>query len=180
MIAELFYPKELKKVIADLRAKDDLNEEALKSLNGYIIKRFFIVSLVSCFIFIPSIYLSESMAVKSVCVFLLMFMVFYLVNEIVSILKKFPVVFSSGVDATARVSQFSVYGMVNSTWQLFYEYEIGAKKYKCNTGRISSWFDCKHYKQHDLIDIYYISNAPHYSAPAIPSLVKIFKLNKKS
>lgn len=33
MIAELFYPKELKQVIADLRAKDDLNEEALKSLN---------------------------------------------------------------------------------------------------------------------------------------------------
>jgi len=32
MIAELFYPKELKQDIADLRAQDDLNEEAVKSL----------------------------------------------------------------------------------------------------------------------------------------------------
>lgn len=32
-IAELFYPEELKEIIADLRAKDDLNKLALKSLN---------------------------------------------------------------------------------------------------------------------------------------------------
>ncbi len=29
MIAKLFYPKELKEIIVDLRAKDDLNEDAL-------------------------------------------------------------------------------------------------------------------------------------------------------
>ena len=33
MIVELFYPYELKRVIEDLRANDDLNEEALKTLN---------------------------------------------------------------------------------------------------------------------------------------------------
>lgn len=32
MFAELFYPKELKEVIADLRAKGDLNEVALKTM----------------------------------------------------------------------------------------------------------------------------------------------------
>ena len=31
MISTLFYPKELKDIIADLKAKDDLNEDALKS-----------------------------------------------------------------------------------------------------------------------------------------------------
>lgn len=35
MIAELFYPKELKEIIAELRAKDDLNEKALDHLNDY-------------------------------------------------------------------------------------------------------------------------------------------------
>lgn len=34
MIAEWFYPKEFKDVIADLRAKDDLNEEALSRVNN--------------------------------------------------------------------------------------------------------------------------------------------------
>ncbi len=33
MIAELFYPKELKKRIADLRKNNDLNEKALRNLN---------------------------------------------------------------------------------------------------------------------------------------------------
>ena len=33
MIAALFYPKELKEVIADLRAKGDLNERALRNFN---------------------------------------------------------------------------------------------------------------------------------------------------
>ena len=33
MIEELFYPKELKEIIADLRAKNDLNEKPLKALN---------------------------------------------------------------------------------------------------------------------------------------------------
>ena len=38
MIAELFYPKELKDIIADLRAKGDLNEVALSRLNLLVIK----------------------------------------------------------------------------------------------------------------------------------------------
>ncbi len=52
MIAELFYPKELKGVIADLRAKDDLNEEALQRLNRYILRKFKIY-LVICLAFMP-------------------------------------------------------------------------------------------------------------------------------
>ena len=36
MIAELLYPKELKEIIADLRAKDDLNEKAISNLNRQV------------------------------------------------------------------------------------------------------------------------------------------------
>lgn len=36
MIVELFYPRELKEIIADLRAKDDLNEKPLDILNNYL------------------------------------------------------------------------------------------------------------------------------------------------
>ncbi|PCJ98120.1 MAG: hypothetical protein COA45_08175 [Zetaproteobacteria bacterium] len=38
MIVELFYPSELKDVIEDLRANDDLNEEALRSLSSFVHK----------------------------------------------------------------------------------------------------------------------------------------------
>ncbi|MGH1378507.1 MAG: hypothetical protein ACRBB3_06765 [Alphaproteobacteria bacterium] len=50
MIAELFYPKELKEIIADLRAKDNLNEEALKGIRRqplvFAVLWLFIVCLV--------------------------------------------------------------------------------------------------------------------------------------
>ena len=49
-IAELFYPQELKETIADLRAKDDLNKEALARLNNYIKKRLK-NALIICFVF---------------------------------------------------------------------------------------------------------------------------------
>lgn len=48
-IAEIFYPKELKDVIADLRAKDDLNEEALGVLRSSPFV-FLIVLGTSCFL----------------------------------------------------------------------------------------------------------------------------------
>lgn len=38
MIAELFYPRELKEIITDLRAKGDLNEEAKKNINCFFYK----------------------------------------------------------------------------------------------------------------------------------------------
>jgi len=50
MIAELFYPKELKQVIADLRAKDDLNEEALKHFNWPIHKVLWPIFLLIIFV----------------------------------------------------------------------------------------------------------------------------------
>jgi hypothetical protein len=46
MIAELFYPKELKEVIKDLREKDDLNEEALGLLNNKVNYFYFPVLLI--------------------------------------------------------------------------------------------------------------------------------------
>ena len=47
MIAELFYPKELKDIIADLRAKDDLNEKPLKSLYWVVDFIYFPLFLIS-------------------------------------------------------------------------------------------------------------------------------------
>ena len=51
MIAELFYPKKLKEVIADLRAKDDLNELALKEIKRKIYIEL-IISLIIILMFI--------------------------------------------------------------------------------------------------------------------------------
>jgi hypothetical protein len=48
MIAELFYPKELKEVIKDLGIKGDLNEEAIKAINWHAgIKAFIYIAIIS-------------------------------------------------------------------------------------------------------------------------------------
>ncbi len=47
MVVELFYPRGLKDVIADLRAKDDLNAEALDALNYQVYVRLAIFPILA-------------------------------------------------------------------------------------------------------------------------------------
>jgi hypothetical protein len=60
MIAELFYPKELKEIIADLRAKGDLNEEAVKAIRytPYVFGALWLVVFVIIFISDPGLKLT--------------------------------------------------------------------------------------------------------------------------
>ena len=51
MLAELFYPKELKKIIADLRAENDLNEEAYSLLQYQIYLRLILMPLLAILFF---------------------------------------------------------------------------------------------------------------------------------
>lgn len=45
MIVEFFYPRELKDIIAELRAKDDLNEEVIQNLNKIVYIGLFIYGI---------------------------------------------------------------------------------------------------------------------------------------
>lgn len=45
MIAELFYPKQLKRVVSDLRARGDLNERALEKINRLCFSYIFLTVL---------------------------------------------------------------------------------------------------------------------------------------
>ena len=47
MVIELFYPKKMKDAIDELRSKDDLNEEVLKSLNRSAYLLFFLTVILS-------------------------------------------------------------------------------------------------------------------------------------
>ena len=65
-IAELFYPKELKQVIADLRAKDDLNEQALRLLNIEVVT--FCILWIIIFFSMVSFYSSFWVYVTLICI----------------------------------------------------------------------------------------------------------------
>ncbi len=54
MIAELFYPKELKQTIADLRAKGDLNEAALKEINQNVWFSFICSGVVTAIVLVKN------------------------------------------------------------------------------------------------------------------------------
>lgn len=54
MIAALFYPKELKAIIADLRAKGDLNEAALKEINQNVWFSFICSAVVSAIVLVKN------------------------------------------------------------------------------------------------------------------------------
>ncbi len=50
IIEKLFYPRELKETIFDLRKKGDLNEEALGRLHGFLTQMLFVWGFI-CFLF---------------------------------------------------------------------------------------------------------------------------------
>ena len=57
MIAELFYPRELKEIISELESKNDLNDEAKWNLDLFFIRNFIGWSLLGCaVIFLWSLY----------------------------------------------------------------------------------------------------------------------------
>lgn len=89
MIAEWFYPKELKEIIADLRAKDTLNEEALNMLKAETISRIKYAFGFSVFIFFPVFFMANSITVleKNLLIFCGMAMMLFflpLKNYIIS------------------------------------------------------------------------------------------------
>lgn len=57
MIAELFYPKELKEIFADLRAKGDLNEDALKEIKKNVWFSFICSAVISLIILVKNSFL---------------------------------------------------------------------------------------------------------------------------
>lgn len=123
MIAELFYPKELKNVIADLRAKGELNEAALKRMNSFVMKR--VAIYIGCLLFFTFIILViEQNIIKAFFSFSILFCIYEFCKEVVLYLGRCAILYTDGIAISGKclhVSQNGIYGITSSK-NIGYEY----------------------------------------------------------
>lgn len=175
MIAELFYPKELKGIIVDLRAKDDLNEEALKRLDGYImstLKKFIIVT-----IFFSLILFHPKSGIETVILILfsLVFMVFILFLDMRGNVKKFFIPYNYNKFTKGFVESC---GSHRGAYGMTYNFLLDGVNNRSFMNRVSAGLVRETFQKGDSVLICYDPENFDYNVPFIPSLAKLFYLRK--
>lgn len=179
MIAELFYPKELKEIIADLRAKDELDEYVLGRLNDFfhltLVNSLFLSSIPLVVLFIPD----QGKVVLFVCVLTSIFIFISYHYKIRKLVSDYAQRYCRGNKTTAKVTKyFKSSGAGGAIWRLDYKYKIGEREYSTSKTEIPNYFFHKRYYEGDIIDIYYDPFDQSQSVPVVPKLIKILKLRK--
>ena len=136
MIAEHFYPKELKGVIADLQVKAILDGESLDQMNRSIKKRIIVGVGFSIFIVLLSLLLDHVYSILLVNI-LALYSIYSVLRDVYSDLKIFPVLYSLNSRTEGIVTRIFDTGIITvvpvCSWGLGYEYSVNGNQY---TGRV--------------------------------------------
>ncbi len=177
MIAELFYPKELKQIIADLRAKDDLNEDALKNFDSYVyrtLKSFvFVIFLGGLFLFHPKAGW-DAWVLVSVSFPLMLLGFEYLLSRYV---KQYLRLYNFG-KFTSGVCES--YGVHRGCFGMTSIFSLDGTERRSHIKSVDVILKGKPYKKGDSVLIAYDPQSPDNNVPFIPSLADVFYLRKES
>ncbi|PCJ99043.1 MAG: hypothetical protein COA45_06255 [Zetaproteobacteria bacterium] len=176
MIAELFYPKELKDIIADLRAKDDLNEGALGQFDKYITSTLKKIILINLFFSLILLHPKAGMDTGLFIIFVALVMVFSLFYEVRISMKKLFNPYNYGSFFTGTIESFGSHRGVYGMTCLF---TFNGKATKSYLRRIPAGLINEKYKKGDLVLICYDPENPDRNVPFIKSLADIFYLRKE-
>lgn len=180
MIAELFYPKELREVIADLKAKDDLNEAALRRMNGFIYKRLGVYLGMSSVAFLLAVFGAQVTWERYFFVFSGLVLLPFGPWELLPILKIFPVTYAKGKKVDGQVKRFYIFGLTNAGWKITYLFFYENKKRIGSTFRLTRWIKPYRYSEGDPIKVYVNPEKPEQNVPLTPSLYSLFQLRKEN
>ena len=175
MIAELFYPKELKEIIADLRAKDDFNEVALVRLNKYImstLKKFVMVNLFfSLFLLHPK----AGIDVALLIVFCLFMMLISILYELIRCTRKFSKLYNYGGFVRGSVEAFETHRGAYGMSCLF---SLNGVERRSHMYSVRIGLRRKKYIRNDSVLVAYDLENPNHNIPFIESLADMFYLRK--
>ncbi len=181
MIAELFYPKELKDIITDLRAKGDLNEDALDRVNGDSLTKRLVLIILAGVSIVASFYVSDDV----VSILLKICSIFFLLLSFLPVpsINRFIMPYVCGVQTTADVVS-SFYELIpyhgHKGWCIRYEFfDQKGHKHKGIQGGISR-SDVKNGEINagDDIEVFYLSSKPSANAPFLKSQHRKFFIRK--
>ncbi len=162
-IVELFYPKELKEIIADLCAKDDLNEAALKILNKNIN-----LALIFWALIVWAAYLGKSYTVFSILLIALP-VIFW--SSYKRWFEHYMRPYIKGKKATGVVSDIKYY-----RHSIEYYFNVERKTYKMP--KISCWQKVTRPQIGDSMTVYLDPIREGYVMPNLTDLKRFFHLKK--
>ncbi len=177
MIAELFYPKELKKIIADLRAKDDLNEDALARMNDFIYKKVKI-TMVFVGILVVILLTQQDIAPGFLCFIFAALVSYAFFKDVIFYLRMYPCLYSGGrvIEGKSISSYSSLFAP--GGWGVTYEYEVAGKMYRKHTGQIHLHFKGMIPKNGEKVSVFYKAKNPDINTIFIVRLYELFNLRR--
>lgn len=182
MIAEFFYPKELKDIIADLRAKDDLDNEALEKMDAFIYKRLAVYVFTGVFFIFLGLVVARTDITIAIIIFLigifLSIHAFY--SQAISLLKQYPFLYLMNNITSGECLNFYKHGLYGAVaaWRVKYKYKINGIEYIGITEKITVGRWTTRFKKGDEIVVFYDAQNPERSVPFTPPLYSIFNLKK--
>ena len=171
-------------MVADLRAKGQLNSNALAWMNEYVYWRIFIYFCCAVFFVIGGIAMAQKghIAISLIFFSSISVFVFYCKAELIRMLKFYPVLYLNGETTEGIVSGLFKKGTGNSIlptgWELRYKYKINLNEYSSSTKFIPRWIVKPTYQKNDAVTVFYDPDNPERSVPYVPALYALFYLKK--
>ena len=186
MFAKLFYPKELKEMVADLQAKGQLDYSAVERMNGYIYWRASVFFIVAILLVISGItFAQRSPIIASLFLFgVIGILLFHYRSEEMRILKLFPILYVKG-----KTTEGICLGLIKKRypttpypkkilWELKYQFKVNLNNYVASTKNIPMGIVKPDYQKNDAVAVFYDPDNPERSVPYVPSLYALFYLKK--
>tara|TARA_B100001989_G_C24550415_1_gene474139 strand:+ start:4761 stop:5438 length:678 start_codon:yes stop_codon:yes gene_type:complete len=184
MFASLFYTKETRNLIAELRKKNRLNEIALRNLNEHIFFKIIGHLLLSAFFilfFCIAFYRNEAHDFFVFCVMVFLFLLFlsFALFDLIIKLPRNIKLYNKGIYISGICENFSYEGRYGILCRIKYRYSVNNQKFYKNSGRLPlGKFKIK-YSKGDEVDIFYDPKNPKNSVPFLISLFPIYYLSKE-
>ncbi len=179
-IAELFYPKELKEIIADLRTKDDLNKDALKQLNRYITSTLKIIGIASI-VFLLFLLHSDAYSNSSAWILIIsiiLFLPFAVKYDFSKLSNKFAHLYNYGNFAIGICESYGR-GYQKGGFSIVVNFELNNVKHRSIATGTDSYFHAKRYKKGESVLVVYDPDNPDINIPFVESMANIFYLRKE-
>lgn len=180
MIAELFYPKELKEIIADLRAEDDLNEEALKRLDKIIYQgiRSGIILCVFLSLFLLHDEIREFFVFPAIVMFLLIFL--FIALDLRKLFQKIIPLYNFGHYVSGACVVYADGGSLYNPYGFFLKVQAPIEGSAILSVLRAKNFtrDRYSYKKGDEVLVAYDPSNPDHHVPIIKSYAEIFYLRR--
>lgn len=191
MSVELFYTKELKALLKDLRSKDALNLIALGNVNKAIERTIYShIGLLLFISFVAGLFLfkqEEMSPVMQNVLYVAMgcaicIIIYGMFSDIRTYCNRYAVLLSSGIKSKGKIiKKFKNIrtGGPAPNWGFKYEYTDFENNKHINVLNVLLDYHDNSFSENDTISVFYSLSVPSQSVLALPILFDLFNLNKE-